>query len=148
MGRVWRGAIVMDNTLHVHAAAVRKALGPHRRLQKTESGRGYRLLGDWSIRRQDAATPPSGLQHIRLSGETPGSNFPLNVTHLVGRLAAVQRVRDLVSPYRIVTLTGPGGIGKTALALNVGRGILDEFGDGGWLVELASQSNPDLVPSA
>jgi non-specific serine/threonine protein kinase len=59
----------------------------------------------------------------------------------------VQRVQDLVSAYRVVTLTGPGGIGKTTLALKVGRRILGEFGDGGWLVELASLSNPDLVPS-
>jgi predicted ATPase/DNA-binding winged helix-turn-helix (wHTH) protein len=147
MDRIWPGAIIMENTLHVHAAAVRKALGPHRGLLKTVSGRGYRLLGDWSIRRQDAATPPVGLQKIRTSGEVPGSNFPLTVTRLVGRSAAVQRVQDLVSAYRVVTLTGPGGIGKTSLALKVGRRILGEFGDGGWLIELASLSDPELVPS-
>src|ERR1700735_3864218 len=82
MDRIWPGAIVMENTLHVHTAAVRKALGSHRGLLKTESGRGYRLLGDWSIRRQDAGTPPVGLQQIRTSGETPGSNFPLTTTRL------------------------------------------------------------------
>ena len=63
MDRVWPGAIVMENTLHVHAAAIRKALGPYRSLLKTESGRGYRLLGDWTVRRHDAARPrsaPSG----------------------------------------------------------------------------------------
>src|SRR5215470_13764455 len=47
MSRVWPGAIVTENALQVHAAAVRKALGPHRGLLRTESGRGYRLLGDW-----------------------------------------------------------------------------------------------------
>ena len=52
MNRIWPGAVVMDNTLHVHAAAVRKALGPYRGLLKTESRRGYRLLGDWTVRRQ------------------------------------------------------------------------------------------------
>jgi non-specific serine/threonine protein kinase len=147
MDRIWPGAIIMENTLHVHTAAVRKALGPHRGLLKTVSGRGYRLLGDWSVRRQDAATPPVGLQKIRTTGETPGSNFPLAVTRLVGRSAAVQRVRDLVSAYRVVTLTGPGGIGKTSLAIKVGRRILGDFADGGWLVEFASLSNPDLLPS-
>ena len=44
MNRIWPGAIVMENTLQVHAAAVRKALGPYRGLLKTESRRGYRLL--------------------------------------------------------------------------------------------------------
>src|SRR5580704_1105124 len=48
--RIWPGAIVSDNTLHVHISAVRKALGSDRAMLKTESGRGYRLLGDWSIR--------------------------------------------------------------------------------------------------
>src|ERR1700709_1194100 len=91
MDRIWPGAIAMENTLHVHAAAVRKALGPHRKLLKTESGRGYRLLGDWSVHRQDAMTPPVGLQRIRTSGETPGSNFPLTVTHLVVRSSVWDR---------------------------------------------------------
>jgi predicted ATPase len=47
-----------------------------------------------------------------------------------------------------VTLTGPGGIGKSALALEVARSVVGEFADGGWLVELASLADPDLVPSA
>jgi predicted ATPase/DNA-binding winged helix-turn-helix (wHTH) protein len=148
MDRIWPGAAVMENTLHVHTAAVRKALGPYRRLLKTESRRGYRLLGRWTVRQQDAAAPPVGLQRIPQSGDAPASNFPVSLTRLVGRSAAVQQVKDLVSAYRVVTLTGPGGIGKTTLALKVGRRVVDEFHGGGWLVELASLSDPALVPSA
>ncbi len=70
------------------------------------------------------------------------------VASLIGRSATAQRLRDLVSAWRVVTVTGPGGIGKTALALNVASGLLAEFDDGGWLVELASLSDPELVPSA
>ncbi len=147
MDRIWPGAVVMDNTLQVHAMAVRKALGPYRNLLKTESGRGYRLLGDWSVRRQDAAKPPVGLQRMQVSGESPVSNFPLTVTHLIGRTAAVARLKDLISAYRAVTLTGPGGIGKTTLALKVARRVLGEFAGGGWLVELASLADPALVPA-
>jgi predicted ATPase len=138
----------MENTLHVHTAAVRKALGPYRRLLKTESRRGYRLLGEWSVRHQDAAMPPLGRQKMRMSGESPVTNFPVVVTRLVGRSAAAQQVRDLVSAYRAVTLTGPGGIGKTVLALKAARCIIGEFEQGGWLVELAPLSDPTLVPSA
>src|SRR5580698_6805697 len=148
MNRIWPGAIVMDSTLHVHAAAVRKALGPYRGLLKTESRRGYRLLGDWAVRPHDAAAPPVGLQRIRLGGESSGNNLPAIVTRLFGRAAAVRQLRDLISAYRIVTLTGPGGIGKTTLALKVARLVLGEFADGGWLIELASLSDPGLVPSA
>jgi predicted ATPase/DNA-binding winged helix-turn-helix (wHTH) protein len=147
MDRIWPGAIVLENTLRVHTGAVRKALGPYRNLLKTESGRGYRLLGDWTVRRHDAARPPSGLQRIQVSGDSPVTNFPATVTHLVGRSAAVARLQDLMSAYRMVTLTGPGGIGKSTLGMKVARRILGEFPDGGWLVELASLSDPALVPS-
>jgi DNA-binding winged helix-turn-helix (wHTH) protein len=148
MSRIWPGAIVMDNTLHVHATAIRKALGPNRNLLKTEPGRGYRLLGDWTARRREAAKPPVGLQRMRVTGESPVTNFPSHVTHLVGRTAAVTRLRDLISAWRLVTLTGAGGIGKTSLALKAARGVVGEFTDGGWLVELGSLTDSTLVPAA
>ncbi len=146
--RIWPGAIVGENTLHVHAGAIRKALGPHRNLLKTESGRGYRLLGDWSVRHHGAVGSPVGVQLMSVDGESPVTNFPATVTRLIGRSVAVARVRDFLSAYRLVTLTGPGGIGKTALALKAARGVLGEFADGGWLIELASLSDPTLVPAA
>jgi predicted ATPase/DNA-binding winged helix-turn-helix (wHTH) protein len=148
INRIWPGAIVTENTLQVHAVAIRKALGPYRSLLKTESRRGYRLLGDWTVRRHDAARPPVGLQRMRVDGESPVTNFPAIVTRLIGRSAVVARLRDFISAYRAVTLTGPGGIGKTVLALKVARGVVGEFADGGWLVELASLSDPALVPVA
>jgi DNA-binding winged helix-turn-helix (wHTH) protein len=107
MNRVWPDAIVMENTLQVHAAAVRKALGPFRGLLKTESRRGYRLHGDWTVRRDDAAKPPVGLRQIRVTGDSPATNFPAVVTPLIGRSAAQQRLQDLVSAYRVVTSTTP-----------------------------------------
>ena len=148
MNRVWPGAIVAENTLQVHTAAVRKALGPYRSLLKTESRRGYRLLGAWTIRHHDEAKPPGLLQQTPLTGAAPATNFPATIARPIGRSAATQRLQDLVSAYRVVTLTGPGGIGKTTLALETARRVLGEFADGGWLVELASLSDPHLVPSA
>ena len=76
MNRFWPGAVVMENTLHVHTMAVRKALGPYRSLLKTVSGRGYRLLGDWTVSRHGAAKPPVGVQPMRVNGESPLTNFP------------------------------------------------------------------------
>jgi non-specific serine/threonine protein kinase len=148
MDRIWPGATVTDNTLHVHAMAVRKALGPYRNLLKTESGRGLRLLGDWTVSRDEATRPAAGPERIRIDGESPLTNFPVPLTRLVGRRTAVARLRDLMSAYRLVTLTGPGGIGKTSLALKVARDVVGDFADGGWLVELASLSDPALVPAA
>jgi non-specific serine/threonine protein kinase len=60
MTAIWPGAIVLENTLAVHAMAARKALGPCRTLLKTESGRGYRLLGEWAAMRHDRRRPAFG----------------------------------------------------------------------------------------
>ena len=54
MDRVWPGATVGEGTIHVHISAVRKALGPDRGLLKTGTGRGYRLLGNWTPQQRDA----------------------------------------------------------------------------------------------
>ncbi len=148
MRRIWPGAVVMENTLQVHAAAVRKALGPYRHLLRTESRRGYRLLGEWTLRQEDAAKPSTDLRRTWTNVEGPATNIPPTVTPLVGRSAAIRKLQALVSAYRIVTLTGPGGIGKTALALEAARQVLGTFADGVWLVELSSLSDHDLVPSA
>jgi predicted ATPase/DNA-binding winged helix-turn-helix (wHTH) protein len=145
MERVWPGAIVGEGTIHVHISAVRKALGPDRGLLKTASGRGYRLLGHWTP--QYRKTVAARVYSPRTS-EAPPNNFPPLITRLVGRALACQFVRDLVSAYRVVTLTGPGGIGKTSLAIKALRYLLPDFEEGGWLVELASLSDPGLVPSA
>lgn len=144
MSRLWPGAFVAENTLQVHAGAVRRALGPYRGLLKTESRRGYRLLGAWAVRDSNPAAPPVGLRQIRATR----TNFPASIAPLIGRSMAQQRLQNLVSAYRLVTLTGPGGIGKTVLALEVARRVVGEFANGGALVELASLSDPDIVPSA
>ena len=60
----------------------------------------------------------------------------------------MRHLQDLLSAYRLVTLAGAGGIGKTALALEVARGLFPAFQGDGRLVELASLADPDLVPSA
>src|SRR5580692_7390701 len=147
MDRVWPGATVGESTIHVHIFAVRKALGQDRAMLKTVSGRGYRLLGNWAPQQREAAAAPIHPSAIRTSGSPPPNNFPPLITRLVGRAAAAQFVRDLVSAYRVVTLTGPGGIGKTALAIKAVRYLLRDFEDGGWIVELASLSDPGLVLS-
>jgi len=146
MDRVWPGATVGEGTIHVHISAVRKALGADRGLLKTASGRGYRLLGNWTPQQREAAAPPV-YSVTRAPGSPPPNNFPPVITRLVGRATACQFVRDLVSAYRVVTLTGPGGIGKTSLAIKSVRYLLPNFEDGGWLVELGSLSDPGLVPS-
>jgi predicted ATPase/DNA-binding winged helix-turn-helix (wHTH) protein len=148
MSGIWPGAIVGENTLQVHISAIRKALGRDRGILKTASGRGYRLIGDWTPRQLGLAGQPVASPLAREPSAPLAKNFPLIAGRLIGRAVAAQRVRDLVSAYRVVTLTGPGGIGKTSLAIEAARCLLADFDGGGWFVELASLSTPDLVPSA
>ncbi|MDP0919224.1 hypothetical protein Q6272_29680, partial [Klebsiella pneumoniae] len=64
-------------------------------------------------------------------------NLPAQVTGLIGREQAVKRVRELITSGRLVTLTGPGGVGKTRLALESAAGLAEDFPDGIHLAELA-----------
>jgi predicted ATPase/DNA-binding SARP family transcriptional activator len=79
-----------------------------------------------------------------VSGER--HNLPARLTSLVGRSADTAGVVGLLDDHRLVTLIGPGGVGKTSLALASGEELVARFGDGVWLVELAAVSDPDLVP--
>jgi predicted ATPase/class 3 adenylate cyclase len=76
------------------------------------------------------------------------SNLPLRLTRFVGRVREIEQVTDLLSRSSLVTITGAGGIGKTRLALQVASRLVDAYEDGVWLVELASLTDPDLVPQA
>ena len=68
------------------------------------------------------------------------SNLPAMLTDMVGRAAAVAELRALLNERRLVTLTGPGGVGKTRLALETATQSAGAFPDGVWLVELAGPS--------
>src|SRR4029079_7534726 len=71
-------------------------------------------------------------------------NLPVQLTSFVGRGEEIPEIRRLISSARLLTLTGAGGCGKTRLALEVSRGLIDQFPDGVWLVDLASLSEPTL----
>jgi len=73
-------------------------------------------------------------------------NLPSQATSFVGRAAELAELRELVAGgSRLVTITGPGGIGKSRLAVQVAAEALDGTGDGVWLVELAPVADPELV---
>nr|WP_042188741.1 BTAD domain-containing putative transcriptional regulator [Kibdelosporangium sp. MJ126-NF4]CEL18426.1 Signal transduction response regulator / Tetratricopeptide repeat-containing protein [Kibdelosporangium sp. MJ126-NF4]CTQ97909.1 Signal transduction response regulator / Tetratricopeptide repeat-containing protein [Kibdelosporangium sp. MJ126-NF4] len=74
----------------------------------------------------------------------PRTNLPAALTHLIGREHAVGAVRALLGAHRLVTLTGPGGVGKTSLAL-AAAGNAGDFPDGVWLVDLAASTVDDVT---
>ena len=78
-------------------------------------------------------------QHVRL---------PAQFTSFVGRQREIEDVQELLNTARIVTLTGPGGSGKTRLAVQVARESAGHYRDGVYFVSLAAISDPSLVPNA
>jgi predicted ATPase/DNA-binding winged helix-turn-helix (wHTH) protein len=135
LDRVWPKAVVEEAALHVQVSALRKVVGSD--AITTVSGRGYQFTvavtgGDGEANR------PSGSKE----------NLPYHLTSFVGREQEIAQLEELVAANRLVTLTGAGGAGKTRLAIEVTRRLVDTFADGVWLVELAALTDPGLVPQA
>jgi non-specific serine/threonine protein kinase len=147
MQRVWPGAIVEENTLQAHIAAIRKALGADRDSLKTVSGRGYRLVGNWTPRAASGSAQPPSPEPSSVAGQGSRTNLPVSPIDLVGRAFATHHVEEVLTAHRVVTLTGPGGIGKTALALQVAQRVFTSTQVDAYFVNLASLSDPHLVPS-
>ncbi len=146
MARVWPGVIVEENTLEVHISAIRKALGPDRGTLKTTFGRGYRLLEAWTIRNLSMRADSGALDSERTPVRPFMTNVPSATSEVIGRTVAARQLQDLLCAHRAVTLTGPGGNGKTTLALEVARSLLPSLNGDCWLVDVGSLSDPALVP--
>lgn len=100
------------------------------------------LAQDPSLDAPAAAAPPT----VEVAASRP--RIPEPLTPLVGRDAELRELTALVDQHRLVTLVGPGGVGKTRLALAVGRAAADGLGSGGCLVELAPIGDPSGVRGA
>jgi non-specific serine/threonine protein kinase len=99
-------------------------------------------------RRRGAAlrlVPPGG-PAPRPGPVAPRTNLPLQLTSFVGRERELAAVRAALRRHRLVTLTGPGGVGKTRLALEAAAAALEDHPDGVWLAELGGLADPGLVP--
>jgi non-specific serine/threonine protein kinase len=79
--------------------------------------------------------------------DTPRNNLPSQLTSFVGREKEIAEAQQLLSHTRLMTLTGPGGAGKTRLSLRLAREVLNSFDDGAWIVQLAMLFDPELVPN-
>jgi len=145
MARAWPQTFVEEANLKIQVSALRRALGDGQsgnRYIVTAIGRGYNFVApvriDGPSRTLPPATAPSAAVH----------NLPLTVTRMIGRAEAVEALISRLSRQRLVTLVGPGGIGKTTAALAVAERMTAEYEHGVWLVDLASLGDARLVPSA
>ena len=138
----WPGVIVEEGNLAVQITMLRRALAQApggAGWIETLAKRGYRFVGPV------AAVEVAALQDT--SG-SKASNLPESLTSFIGREEELARIRLLLPGARLLTLVGIGGIGKTRLALQVVRELIDTFRDGVWFVDLAPLTDPALVASA
>ena len=97
----------------------------------------------------EAPSPPGrGRQAARRPGgpDAVVRGLPAARTSFIGRAGPVREVTGLLEEHRLVTVTGPGGSGKTRLAGEVAGRVAGRFADGAWLVELAPVGDPEQVP--
>jgi len=83
-----------------------------------------------------------------IRSQQPASNLPTQLTAFIGRDGELRQLRELHGQGRSLTLTGPGGSGKTRLALELAAEMIPEHADGVWFIELGPVSGPHLVPQA
>jgi DNA-binding winged helix-turn-helix (wHTH) protein len=144
MARAWPQTFVEEANLKIQVSALRRALGDGqagKRYVVTVIGRGYNFVAP--VRPEE-----SSREQLRPIIAPPVMhNLPLAVTRMVGRDKAVAALESQLSRERLVTIVGPGGVGKTTLALAVAERMVASFQHGVWLVDLASLSDPRLVPT-
>src|SRR3954447_8768254 len=134
------GQIVVSETteLLLRGRMTLRTLGEHRLRD---------LLRRMTVHQLIAEGLPSEFPALRSTDPSTG-NLPEQPTSFVGRDALLVEVADLVRANRLVTLGGAGGVGKTRLAFEVGAGLVSEFPDGVWVVELAAVADATSVPAA
>jgi predicted ATPase/DNA-binding winged helix-turn-helix (wHTH) protein len=139
---VWPGMTVEEANLRFHVAALRKALSDGKdgaRYITTLSGRGYCFVAPISrasLAAKRRLEPQMGLPSLKL---------PNRLQRMVGRADTIGTVAEKLMASRFVTIVGPGGVGKTAVAVAIAHDLLETFADAAHFVDLAALSDPDLV---
>src|SRR5712692_3459921 len=140
---VWPDVTVEEGSLRVHVAAIRKALGDGQfgnRYIANIKARGYSFVG--------TVVPLAGSTESRNDKFRHQGRLPVRPLMMIGRETVVSEVSDKLRNERFVTLLGPGGIGKTTIALAVGRAAAKKFGEEVYLVELECLTDPRHVAGA
>jgi len=153
--RVWPHTIVEETSLRVHISALRKILGDGvagARYIANVPGRGYSFVVPVTVL---ALAPEAAMPALAAAAAvTPANpprrthNLPARLNHTIGRSAVIQALGERLLTRRLVSIVGPGGMGKTTVALDVAEAQLGHHPDGVWFVDLAPLSDPARVPLA
>ena len=138
----WPDSVVEETNLRVHIAAIRRLLGDGQgdvRFILNVAGRGYSFIAPVTrVEVRDAAVPPAN---------SVSRGLPSALTRVIGRDAAVTAVVELATRRRLVTIVGPGGIGKTTLGVTAAERLADTYPQPACFVDLAAVADPALVPA-
>jgi predicted ATPase/transcriptional regulator with XRE-family HTH domain len=141
-------------------AAIKKIEGDERRPSRQIAERMADVLGVSTDQREIFLEVARGLRPVdqlllahepsvsSTTAKTQGSfphNLPVQLTSYIGRERELSEIKQLLTATHLLTLTGPGGTGKTRLALQLAADVLKDFTNGIWLVELAPLADPTLV---
>ncbi len=143
INHVWSDVTVEEGSVRVHVAAIRKALGDGQfgnRYIANVKGRGYSFVGD--------VTPFAGSTKTRKVRVRHQGRLLLRPVTMIGRETVISEVSNKIRHERFVTLFGPGGIGKTTIALAVGHAVSEDFGGDVYFADLESLTDPHLVAGA
>lgn len=131
LARIWPDSVVEEINLRVHIAALRRALGEG--FIVNLPGQGYRFAAP-VLREGQAVSVPANL---------PGNNLPTRLSRIIGRDEELAALALLLAQRRLVTLTGPVGVGKSSVALAAAQRHSPRWHDGVWLLDFAQAQCPD-----
>jgi predicted ATPase/DNA-binding winged helix-turn-helix (wHTH) protein len=146
LSRVWPDMIVEEANLRVHVAGLRKALGDGHdgaRYVANVPGRGYCFVAPVTrSASQRSLLPAQPVVTDRLR------KLPARLTRMIGRDDTVRGLSAQLMTRRFVSIVGPGGMGKTTVAVWIAHALIDDFKGAVFFVDLGALTDPGLVPTA
>jgi predicted ATPase/DNA-binding winged helix-turn-helix (wHTH) protein len=145
IARVWPATTVDESNLRFQIASLRKALADGKsgaRYVITVPGRGYCFVAP-TVR-----SNPTRLLTAESQPALPSNGLPSRLTRMVGRDETVQKISTQLAAKRFVSIVGPGGIGKTTVAIEIGHKLLANYEEGVYFIDLGPLNDPLLVASA
>jgi predicted ATPase/DNA-binding winged helix-turn-helix (wHTH) protein len=146
ISRVWPDVTVEEGNLRFQMATLRKALGDRRdgaRYVSNVAGRGYCFVAPITRSAVARTVPITGIATTERI-----QKLPRRLTRMVGRDDTVRALAEQLQMWRFVSIVGPGGVGKTTVAISVAHTLIGGFHDAVFFVDLAALTDAKLVPTA